>query len=170
MDGTAVEVLGVPGNLLSPDRMIDKLTIHFLRPRNGGGEVLEVAFPTSSSRRAVVVFEMPEVAASVLQHIQVLEVEGQHFPLQVWRTDRPEFDMPVKATLDVTMFSSDDVWRLLKSHGFQVTGRGPGLLLVHGSFLKLRDVKAQLQQLLTRETHHSRHTPKFSALQLRVSS
>ncbi|XP_019905584.1 uncharacterized protein si:dkey-154b15.1 [Esox lucius] len=163
MDGKAIEVLGVPGSLLAPDRMVDKLTIHFLRPRNGGGEVLTVMFPTSISGRAVVVFEKPEVADSVLWQSHDLTVEGQRFPLEVRRMNRLEFDMPVKATVDVTMFNNDEaVLRLLQSHGFQVTESRPGQLLIMGSFLKLRAVKAQLQQLLTGDPqpHSSTHTSR----------
>lgn len=59
MDGIVVEVLGVP-NILASDRMVDKLTIHFLRPRNGGGEVQRVLFPSDSPGQAFVIFEEPE--------------------------------------------------------------------------------------------------------------
>lgn len=56
MSGTSVEVTGVP-NILSDDRMEDKLTIHFLRPRNGGGEVKRVLFPSYRPGQAFVIFE-----------------------------------------------------------------------------------------------------------------
>ncbi|XP_045076683.1 uncharacterized protein LOC123490922, partial [Coregonus clupeaformis] len=57
--------------------------------------------------------------------------------------------MPVKATLDVSVFPNDrEVLRLLDIHGFKVYKLRHGQLLVQGSFLKLRAVKAQLQQLL----------------------
>ncbi|CAB1350846.1 unnamed protein product [Coregonus sp. 'balchen'] len=148
MEGIAVEVLGVP-NILASDRMVDKLTIHFLRPRNGGGEVQRVLFPSNSPGQAFVIFEEPEVAAHVLRLTHVLEVDQQQFSLKVRIVDRPEVDMPVKATLDVSVFPNDrEVLRLLDIHGFKVYKLRHGQLLVQGSFLKLRAVKAQLQQLL----------------------
>ena len=57
--GVGVEVLGVP-NLLSNDRTIDKLLIHFLRPRNGGGEVRRVIYPTSVPGQALVIYDEPD--------------------------------------------------------------------------------------------------------------
>lgn len=42
------------------NKMIDKLTMHFLRPRNNGGEVLIVIYPTSNKGQAYVVFEKEE--------------------------------------------------------------------------------------------------------------
>ncbi|XP_020355768.1 uncharacterized protein LOC109903453 [Oncorhynchus kisutch] len=146
MDGIVVEVLGVP-NILASDRMVDKLTIHFLRPRNGGGEVQRVLFPSDSPGQAFVIFEEPEVAAHVSRLTHVLEVDQQQFCLKVRIVDRPEVDMPVKATLDVRMLPNDrEVRRLLDIHGFKVNELRHGQLRVQGSFLKLRAVKAQLHQ------------------------
>lgn len=59
MEGITIEVCGVP-DLLPVDRTVDKLTIHFLRPRNGGGEVVKVIYPTSTKGQAFVVFEQKE--------------------------------------------------------------------------------------------------------------
>lgn len=59
MEGRTIEVCGVP-DILPSDRTVDKLTIHFLRPRNGGGEVLRVIYPTSTKGQAFVVFELSE--------------------------------------------------------------------------------------------------------------
>ncbi|KAL0961805.1 hypothetical protein UPYG_G00331930 [Umbra pygmaea] len=157
MEGTTIEVLGVPDDLLVSDRMVDKLTIHFLRPRNGGGEVQTVVFPAYRPGQAWVIFAESEVASRVLRQTHFLDVEGQRFPLQV---KRHEVDMSVKATLDVTMFPSQvAVRRLLDNHSFQVTDLLPGQLLVEGSFLNLRAVKAQLQLLLPRnsQTHSNPH-------------
>lgn len=55
-----MEVLGVPDDILATVRMVDKLTIHFQRPRNGGGEVKRVQFPAYSPGQAFVIFEEPE--------------------------------------------------------------------------------------------------------------
>ncbi|KAM9415688.1 uncharacterized protein ACWYII_024428 isoform 1-T3 [Salvelinus alpinus] len=164
MEGIVVEVLGVP-NILASDRMVDKLTIHFLRPRNGGGEVQRVLFPSDSPGQAFVIFEEPEVAAHVSRLTHVLKVDQQQFCIKVRIVDRPEVDMPVKATLDVSMFPNDrEVRRLLDIHGFKVNELQHGQLLVQGSFLKLRAVKAQLQQLLHQDNQpqYNPSTPSLS--------
>lgn len=56
--GIGVEVLGVP-SILPDDRIVDKLTIHFLRPRHGGGEVQRVLYPSYLPGQALVIFEDP---------------------------------------------------------------------------------------------------------------
>lgn len=59
MEGRTIEVCGVP-DILPTDRTVDKLTIHFLRPKHGGGEVLRVIYPTTTKGQAFVVFELSE--------------------------------------------------------------------------------------------------------------
>ncbi len=51
-----IEVNGLPDDYPN-NEMIDKLTMHFLRPSNNGGEVLIVIYPTSNKGQAYVVFE-----------------------------------------------------------------------------------------------------------------
>ena len=57
--GVGVEVLGVP-DVMSPERTVDKLLIHFLRPRNGGGEVRRVIYPTHVTGQALVIYDEPD--------------------------------------------------------------------------------------------------------------
>ena len=59
MEGRTIKVCGVP-DILPADRIVDKVTIHFLRPRQGGGEVLRVIYPSSTKGQAFVVFEHNE--------------------------------------------------------------------------------------------------------------
>ncbi|XP_031650926.1 uncharacterized protein LOC116354511 isoform X2 [Oncorhynchus kisutch] len=158
MEGTPVEVLGVPDDILASVRMVDKLTIHFQRPGNGGGEVKRVQFLSYSPGQAFVMFEDPEVAARVLQRIHVLEVDGQHFPLKFRNADTPEVDVPVKADLDVSMFSKDS------EEVLQPVNEIPQLP-IQGSFQKFTAVKAQLQQVLPQDTNTLRHSsPSPSSL------
>ncbi|XP_029588634.1 RNA-binding protein 43 [Salmo trutta] len=165
MEGTPVEVLGVPDDILASVRMVDKLTIHFQRPGNGGGEVKRVQFPAYSPGQAFVIFEEPEVAARVLQETHVLEVDGQHFPLKIRKADRPEVDMPVKANLDVSMFSIDS------EEVLQPVNEIPhDQLPIQGSFQKFSAVKAQLQQVLPQDTNTLRHSsPSPSSLNSHAS-
>ncbi len=55
MKEMVIEVNGLPD--YPNNEMIDKLTMHFLRPSNNGGEVLVVIYPTSNKGQAYVVFE-----------------------------------------------------------------------------------------------------------------
>ncbi|KAG5264688.1 hypothetical protein AALO_G00256920 [Alosa alosa] len=162
MEGTTIEVCGVPDSL-PPDRIVDKLTIHFLRPRHGGGEVLKVIYPTSTKGQAFVVFELGEVAAQVAHLKQTLDMGlSEQFPLKVKIIDRSEVDLPVQAMLDLSMFpDQSEVHHLLKKHNFKVTqaSSSPGkTVLLEGTFLSLRAVRAQLQKQLQEPLrHHTGH-------------
>ncbi|MEE6525793.1 hypothetical protein FKM82_026045, partial [Ascaphus truei] len=83
-DQRVVRVCGVPSRL--PDDLVcDKLHIHFLRPHNGGGELLRLVYPTREKGVAVLMFELEEVAERILKRKHQLEVGGQSFPLEVMR-------------------------------------------------------------------------------------
>uniref|UniRef100_A0A669PVQ1 NID domain-containing protein n=1 Tax=Phasianus colchicus TaxID=9054 RepID=A0A669PVQ1_PHACC len=56
MAGCTVQVWGIPSDL-PPDRVADKLTIHFLRSRNGGGEISDVQVLPGSPAYALITFE-----------------------------------------------------------------------------------------------------------------
>nr|XP_015212803.1 PREDICTED: uncharacterized protein LOC102693237 isoform X1 [Lepisosteus oculatus]XP_015212804.1 PREDICTED: uncharacterized protein LOC102693237 isoform X1 [Lepisosteus oculatus] len=142
---TTIQVFKVP-SILPADRMTDKLMIHFLRPRNGGGEVLGVKFPMSTPGQALVTFELLEVADRVLQRDHVLELEGQRFPLELKKL---EIDIPAETNLDLQMFpDQSSVWELLQRHRFRVTHGSPGQLHLQGTFLGLSVLRTQLQELL----------------------
>lgn len=51
-----MEVRGIPTEL-PPDRVADKLTIHFLRSRNGGGEIADVQVLPGPRACALITFE-----------------------------------------------------------------------------------------------------------------
>uniref|UniRef100_UPI003AADDE82 RNA-binding protein 43 n=1 Tax=Centroberyx gerrardi TaxID=166262 RepID=UPI003AADDE82 len=152
--GCRIEVSGVP-DVFPADRTVDKLLIHFLRPRHGGGEVLRVLYPSRRPGQAFVIFEEPEVAARILQRSHVLEVDNRQFPLTVKAADSPksQVDLPVEATLHLSKFlDKAEVHRLLGSHGFVVTEQHKDQVRVKGSFTKLRAVKARLEELLNSQT------------------
>ncbi|XP_046875514.1 uncharacterized protein si:dkey-154b15.1 isoform X2 [Hypomesus transpacificus] len=88
------------------------------------------------------------VVNRVLKRSHVLEFDKHAFTLQVKAADRPEVDLPAEASLNMRLFSSErTVLRLLMAHGLRVTEKLQGELRVQGSFLRLREVKAQLQLL-----------------------
>ncbi|XP_048057075.1 RNA-binding protein 43 [Megalobrama amblycephala] len=158
MKEMVIEVNGLPDNY-PENMMIDKLTMHFLRRSNKGGDVLTVIYPTSNKGQAYVVFESPEVPG-VLQHTHVLIVESQFYPLDIKKVHQPQLDMPAEAFIDMNMFSNHrKIQELLHSHGFHVSETSPGQLHLQGSFLKLKLIYPKLVQFLVQETHPQRGTP-----------
>ncbi|XP_077052600.1 RNA-binding protein 43 [Siphateles boraxobius] len=158
MNEMVIEVNGLPDNYPA-NMMIDKLTMHFLRRSNKGGDVLTVIYPTYNKGQAYVVFESAEVPG-VLQHTHVLILESQFYPLDIKKVHHPQLDMPAEAILDLNMFSSHSkIQELLHSHGFQMSKISPGQLQLEGSFLKLKLVYPKLVQFLALETLPQRGTP-----------
>ncbi|XP_041104087.1 uncharacterized protein LOC121314668 [Polyodon spathula] len=164
-DRRTLQVLRVP-SVLSDEWMIDKLLIHFLRPRNGGGEVLGVRFPTGTPGEALVTFEQEEVADRVLQRTQILELQSGKHPLEVRRVgseESIEVDMPVRTSLRLEMFSDQGrVKELLEEHRFRVTelpGRRPEELQIEGSFTELRKLRTKLCELLPASPRDVRGPP-----------
>ncbi|XP_071433733.1 uncharacterized protein [Pithys albifrons albifrons] len=83
MAGRTVRVRGFPAEL-PPDRVADKLTIHFLRSRNGGGDIAEVRVLPGPLPCAFITFEAPEVAQRILKlKDHVLVIGGRRYPLEV---------------------------------------------------------------------------------------
>ncbi|NXS61217.1 IN35 protein, partial [Brachypteracias leptosomus] len=83
MAGRTVRVRGLPADL-PPDRVADKLTIHFLRSRNGGGEIADLQVLPGPRGCALITFEAPEVARRILAvKDHVLSVGGRKYPLEV---------------------------------------------------------------------------------------
>ncbi|TRY93060.1 hypothetical protein DNTS_023834 [Danionella cerebrum] len=156
-----IEVNGLP-DIYDEDSMIDKLTIHFMRRCNKGGDVLKVFYPTSTKGQALIVFEAAEVPG-VLEHTHVLEVQSQFFPLDVKRVNRPQIDMQCEASLDMKLFCNHEkVHKVLNNHGFEVSETRSGLLRLQGSFLKLQLIYPKLMQLLAEETKSQRTSSFYS--------
>ncbi|NXY08079.1 IN35 protein, partial [Pteruthius melanotis] len=83
MAGRTVRVRGFPAEL-PPDRVADKLTIHFLRSRNGGGDIADVRVLPGSPPCALIIFEAPEVAQRILKvKNHVLAIGRTLYPLEV---------------------------------------------------------------------------------------
>ncbi|NXU53917.1 IN35 protein, partial [Turnix velox] len=83
MAGRTVRVRGLPTEL-APDRMVDKLTIHFLRSRNGGGEIADLQLLPGDPPCALITFEAAQVAQRILEAKEhTLTVGGKKYPLEV---------------------------------------------------------------------------------------
>lgn len=64
-----------------------------------------------------------------------------------------QVDLPVEASLDVSMFpDKEEVKRLLKSYGFQTADLPSGQVCVKGTFMMLIAVKAHMEKLLNSQT------------------
>ncbi|NXO42759.1 IN35 protein, partial [Locustella ochotensis] len=97
MAGRTVRVQGFPAEL-PIDRAADKLTIHFQRTRNGGGDIAEVQVLPGSPPCALITFEAAEVAQRILEvKNHVLAIGRARYLLEV--------------TLHVAELSPDEVLR-----------------------------------------------------------
>ncbi|XP_072417651.1 uncharacterized protein [Chiloscyllium punctatum] len=78
-----IQVSDLPTGI-SKRTLEDKLMIHFLRSKNGGGEIIDIVFPSESATSALIVFEEAEVAQRVLNvGNHVLGIAGKHYKLKV---------------------------------------------------------------------------------------
>lgn len=59
MAGRIVRVGGIPTDI-PPESVADKLTIHFLRTRNGGGEIADIQITADCPGYALITFEEEE--------------------------------------------------------------------------------------------------------------
>ncbi|RXN12785.1 hypothetical protein ROHU_029238 [Labeo rohita] len=82
-EGRTVCVHGLPTDV-DHERLRDKLLIHFLRERNGGGEVTSVSIIGRTPLRALVTFEESRVVQSVLRHHpHILQLDGIKYELSL---------------------------------------------------------------------------------------
>ncbi|XP_061906052.1 serine-rich adhesin for platelets [Entelurus aequoreus] len=99
-DSRTVRVSGLPTDI-DQERLIDKLSVHFLRSSNGGGEIDTVAISENKPDCALVHFEDSTVAQRVIQHGQhILKVDGKEYKLSVSKY-RPRLH-PDKIILSIT--------------------------------------------------------------------
>ncbi|XP_061761378.1 uncharacterized protein LOC133555922 [Nerophis ophidion] len=99
-DSRTVRVSGLPTDI-DQERLIDKLSVHFLRSSNGGGEIDTVAISEKKPDCALIHFEDSTVAQRVIQHGQhTLKVDGKEYKLSVSKY-RPRLH-PDKVILSIT--------------------------------------------------------------------
>ncbi|XP_030052576.1 RNA-binding protein 43 [Microcaecilia unicolor] len=149
MDARTLRVDNVP-SVTSDDRMHDKLLIHFLRPRNGGGEVLELKYPTEETGVAFLTFQEKEVAERILGRQHRLELDGKIYNLDVRRVERlktpdAEVYMFMRTTLDLHWFRDKDaVKQLVKKHGFKISSHTGLGIEIEGTFPALKRLRDEL--------------------------
>ncbi|XP_072114757.1 RNA-binding protein 43-like [Mobula birostris] len=151
-----IAVSGFPDDKFSDAIMTDKLTIHFLRPRNGGGEVEDVIYPTDIPGVAYVIFEKKEVVDSVLgrdQHVFEDKLLQKKYPLKIAQKS-PDVFSAVAVDVDFSMFENsskvEDVCRAFRSNNrnLQFSQRHDGKLHVSGSFSALKELRKELHKTI----------------------
>ncbi|KAM6914318.1 E3 ubiquitin-protein ligase DTX1 isoform 2-T3 [Lycodopsis pacificus] len=81
--GRTVRVSGLPADI-EDNRLKDKLFIHFLRARNGGGEITSVTIVKATPVSALITFEDSGVAQRLIQHRRhTLEVDERKYKVIV---------------------------------------------------------------------------------------
>ncbi|XP_048871056.1 uncharacterized protein si:busm1-163l24.3 isoform X2 [Brienomyrus brachyistius] len=82
-DEQTVRVCGLPTDI-EEEKLTDKLYIHFLRQRNGGGEIASVTITKVHPGCALITFEDRTVAQRVVQHRKhILLVDDEKYELSV---------------------------------------------------------------------------------------
>uniref|UniRef100_A0A8C5F2Y7 RNA binding motif protein 43 n=1 Tax=Gopherus evgoodei TaxID=1825980 RepID=A0A8C5F2Y7_9SAUR len=81
-----IVVSGIPDGIVKDDVMADILMIHFQKPKNRGGDVKDVVYPTTVKGVAYIIFEDQEVTENVLQkdeHRLEDKRLGRYYPLKI---------------------------------------------------------------------------------------
>ncbi|XP_014855784.1 PREDICTED: uncharacterized protein LOC106925799 [Poecilia mexicana] len=102
--GRIVRVSGLPTEL-EDDRLKDKLLIHFLRARNGGGEIDHVTIVKPPPLSALITFEDSAVAQRIAQRSRhILEIDGKKYELDASESpgslDPDQVVLSLTATVD----------------------------------------------------------------------
>ncbi|RVE75355.1 hypothetical protein OJAV_G00015790 [Oryzias javanicus] len=166
-----VVVSGVPA-LLSPDRMADKLTIHFQsRRRSAGGDVAGVTYPTDMQGVAFVTFDRAEDAANVVKEEQQVMID-EEFPadcaLTVFPFSSDVFLYVNSAKVDLSVFDNpaslvESLRSAYRSIRFQYSPH-QSKVTIEGPFSAVRTLR---EDLTARATHlkpsaQSANSPKVS--------
>lgn len=153
-DYRKVQVHKVP-SIMTDDRMHDKLLIHFLRPRNGGGEVLELLYPTEYAGVAIVTFELEEVADRILRRTHSLELDSKRYPLELRRDVETTFKtqedyMTIRTKLDFQLFPEKNAVKMLvEKCGLRVCSEMYDAMEIEGVFPALAKLKNELLHVLS---------------------
>ncbi|XP_069791065.1 RNA-binding protein 43-like isoform X2 [Narcine bancroftii] len=149
-----IVVSGFPEDVFPSTVMVDKLTIHFLRPRNGGGEVESVIYPTDIMGSAYITLEKKEVVDSILRRDQQIFEDKElrrKYPLKISQNIVDVFSS-VSVDLDSSIFEKNQelnkfLSELQSSHKIlQFSKRPDGRLHIKGSFSALKKLRRELQK------------------------
>ncbi|XP_072104837.1 uncharacterized protein [Mobula birostris] len=162
MDRT-IEVSDLPTGI-SKRSLEDKLMIHFLRAKNGGGEIIDVVFPTELLSSALIIFEEAEVAQRVLQtENQILKINGKQHKLKV-KSANSEIKVDqviphISMTIDYGKLLDGKrlMKNLQKTHKAIQFGFDPKVeqCTVGGTFSAIKELSGKIHYLLTLSSDQS---------------
>ncbi|XP_078253272.1 RNA-binding protein 43-like isoform X2 [Rhinoraja longicauda] len=155
-----IQVFNVPA-IISEQRTLDKLIIHFQTLSNGGGEVLDVHYPTRVPGNAFITFAKKEDADNVLKREQILKLDQKNYKLDVCEVGRGEtasddvqvFEF-VRTKLDPRYFPSKMALQLIHEHHFQVISEQGSIVDIQGSFSSLKELRRNLMDLIVHQPTH----------------
>uniref|UniRef100_A0A8D0G9E9 RNA binding motif protein 43 n=1 Tax=Sphenodon punctatus TaxID=8508 RepID=A0A8D0G9E9_SPHPU len=146
-------VCGIPDGILTDDVMANILIIHFQKPKNWGGDVEDVVYPTITEGVAYVIFEEKKVAEKVLkkgEHRLTDKRLPRDYPLKVSPYGESVFPC-VSSTLDLSVFGDKYILEELVQElqkNLTVLSFGPlqsnGHILVQGPFSAVTSLKNSL--------------------------
>ncbi|XP_056144370.1 uncharacterized protein LOC130119799 [Lampris incognitus] len=121
-EGRTVRVSGLPTDI-EDDRLTDKLYVHFLRAKHGGGEIVSVTIVEALQGTALITFEDRQVAQRVVEHGQhILLVDGKKHELTLTKPcqnlDPNKVILSMLVTVDYSQIplGQTTVTRLHKGH------------------------------------------------------
>ncbi|XP_029293461.1 uncharacterized protein LOC115012150 isoform X2 [Cottoperca gobio] len=153
--GKTVRVSGLPTDI-EDNRLKDKLCIHFMRARNGGGEINSVTIVKATPVSALITFEDSGVAQKVIQHCRhILEVDEKKYDVDVVvvtehreSLDTDKVIISLSATINLRLLPGGIMvlTSLQKSHpdvqmNYDATEE---LCTLHGAYSKVQAALAQL--------------------------
>ncbi|XP_035511574.1 uncharacterized protein si:busm1-163l24.3 isoform X2 [Morone saxatilis] len=142
--GRTVRVSGLPIDI-EDNRLKDKLYIHFLRSRNGGGEIDSVTIVKATPVSALITFEDSRVAQRVIQQSRhILEVDGKNYKVIV--TEHRESLDPDKVILNLSAMIDYS----------QLPGGAMALTSVHKSYPDIQIIYDATEKLYTLHGAYSR--------------
>ncbi|XP_055520853.1 RNA-binding protein 43-like [Leucoraja erinacea] len=149
-----IQVLNVPA-ILPEQRTLDKLIIHFQARGNGGGEVLDMEYPTTVAGRAFITFAKEEDADNVLKREQILKLDQQDYKLDVREvgggettSDTVQVIEFVSTKLDTRDYPSKTARQLIHEHRFQIVSDQGSMVVIRGSFSSLKELRRKLTDLI----------------------
>ncbi|XP_051244322.1 uncharacterized protein si:busm1-163l24.3 [Dicentrarchus labrax] len=142
--GRTVRVSGLPIDT-EDNRLKDKLCIHFLRSRNGGGEIDSVTIIKATPVSALITFEDSRVAQRVIQQSRhILEVDGKNYKVTV--TEHRESLDPDKVILNLSAMIDYS----------QLPGGAMALTSLHKSYPDIQIIYDATEELYTLHGAYSR--------------
>nr|XP_055050361.1 uncharacterized protein si:busm1-163l24.3 [Misgurnus anguillicaudatus]XP_055050362.1 uncharacterized protein si:busm1-163l24.3 [Misgurnus anguillicaudatus] len=161
MEGRELYVHGLPTDV-DHERLRDKLLIHFLRARNGGGEVTSITVVTEC---ALITFEESRAVQSALRHHpHIIEVDGRKYELSLslpgqdpLSLNKVILDMVV--TIDCSQLQEGPETLNVLRCKFPGLRTQPGLLqqtcTLQGMYSEVQDALAYMQKYFRPIQNHS---------------